>query len=44
MARRYQKSMPSQYANAERALRADQAKVEQYVNSRSISTVRNLGP
>lgn len=34
----YQKSLPSQYANAERALRADQAKVEQYVNSRSIST------
>jgi hypothetical protein len=37
---RYQKPLPSQYANAERALKADQSKVEQYVSGRSISTVR----
>lgn len=38
--RRYQKPLPAQYANAERALKADQAKVQQYVSGRSISTVR----
>lgn len=39
---RYKKPLPAQYASAEKALKADQAKVEQYISSRSISVVRCL--